>query len=229
MNQTQRENSERNTILRLYWISLNLERYFTTFSFISLNNLLILFRGITDCFDELPKTPLSDLQDILTLPLGCEESTTTHMPMTTRTIYTFFLAETSLKAILARIRQMNQRKEEDGPHRGSQYHALDTKNPVSKELKCQLSAWLSGIPAFLNCSTKPGQGTQTKNASRLKLLFWFAKVALHLHPVKNALARRDGRFTMSGWILLQDTLLATYNMVEVFVLEDLDPDPILWN
>ncbi|KAF3406249.1 hypothetical protein DPV78_000160 [Talaromyces pinophilus] len=181
------------------------------------------------CFDELPKTPLSDLQDILTLPLGCEESTTTHMPMTTRTIYTFFLAETSLKAILARIRQMNQRKEEDGPHRGSQYHALDTKNPVSKELKCQLSAWLSGIPAFLNWSTKPGQGTQTKNASRLKLLFWFAKVALHLHPVKNALARRDGRFTMSGWILLQDTLLATYNMVEVFVLEDLDPDPILWN
>jgi hypothetical protein len=96
VNQTQREISERNTILRLYWISLNLERYSTILPIITPDSSLILFRDITDCFDEFPKTSLSDLQDILALPLGCEESTTTHMPMTTRTIYTFFLAETGL-------------------------------------------------------------------------------------------------------------------------------------
>jgi hypothetical protein len=124
---------------------------------------------------------------------------------------------------------MSQTHERDAPHRGSQYHALDAKNSVTEELECQLSAWLSGIPAFLNWSTKPGQGTQTRNASRIKLLFWFAKISLHLHPVKIALARRDGRFTMRGWIILQDTLRATHNMVEVFVSEHLDPDPILWD
>lgn len=163
------------------------------------------------------------------LPLSCGESTTTHMPMTIRTIYTFFLAETGLKAILARIQQMNQRKVQDESHRRTQYHSLDTKDPVTKDLECQLLAWLSGIPAFLNQSIRPGQGTQTKNASRIKLWFGLAKIALHLHPVKNALTRRDNRFTMSGWILLQDTLLASHNMVGVFVLVDLDPDPILWD
>lgn len=124
---------------------------------------------------------------------------------------------------------MSQRNDKETRHRESQYHALDSKSPVTEELECQLLAWLSGIPAFLNWSPKPGQGTQTKNASRLKLLFWFAKILLHHYPVETALARQDSRFTMAGWMILQNTLLATYNLVEVFVLEDLDPDPILWD
>lgn len=55
VNQTQREISERNTILRLYWISLNLERYSTILPVITPDSSLILVRDITDCFDELPK------------------------------------------------------------------------------------------------------------------------------------------------------------------------------
>ena len=124
---------------------------------------------------------------------------------------------------------MSQSNDKEALDRESHNHALDAKSPVTEELECQLSAWSSGIPAFLNWSPKPGQGTRTKNASRLKLLFWFAKISLYHYPVKNALAHQDNRFTMAGWMILQDTLLATYNMVEVFVLEDLDPDPILWD
>jgi hypothetical protein len=151
------------------------------------------------------------------------------MPTTTRTIYTFFLAETSLKAILARIRKVNQRAERDVLSKGIQYHSLEVKNPVIEELERQLSTWLTGIPAFLNWSTKPSHGTQTKNASKIKLLYWFAKISLYLNPINDAITQREGRFTMRGWMILQDTILATHTLMEVFVSEELEPDPVLWN
>jgi hypothetical protein len=65
-----------------------------------------LLRRSRDLLNEVhsfPRSLLFQLEDSLPLPLGCDESGTVNMKVSIRTTCTFFLAEMSLKAILALI------------------------------------------------------------------------------------------------------------------------------
>ncbi|OKL63792.1 hypothetical protein UA08_00755 [Talaromyces atroroseus] len=180
---------------------------------------------------ELPRSPLSTLEDSLALPLGCEEFATTHMPVSTRTIYTFFLAETGLKAILKRM--PSSEKESLAEFLPSHSQSIVNMNtcipsPVNEELDSQLSTWLAGVPSFLGWSPNPGLGEQAKIGTRLKLLYWFARFSLYGEFAGRALHSHGGVcITMQAWNAVQDTVFAAQNMVQAFVSEKSDPDPIL--
>ncbi|CRG88310.1 hypothetical protein PISL3812_05339 [Talaromyces islandicus] len=186
--QTQRDQTEWNTIRRLYWVSLNLE-----------SDLLAYYPG-------LPRSPLYKLEDSVALPLGCEESATTHMPASVRKVYTFFLAETGLKAILKRMPSFGRGNDLDTDNPPDQYQTTLTTaaaypSAVHQELESQLSTWLAGVPSFLGWSPEP--------------------------CLVHALHKSNVAFTIQDWTLVQDTLLAAQNLVQIFVSEQSDPDPIL--
>ncbi|QKX53500.1 uncharacterized protein TRUGW13939_00579 [Talaromyces rugulosus] len=211
--QTQRDRTEWNTILRLYWVSLNLE-----------NDILVYH-------PDLPRSPLYKLEESVALPLGCEESATTHMPASVRKTYTFFLAETGLKAILKRMPSVgrdNGPVTDISPDQGqTTLTTAAVPSAVNKELESQLSTWLAGVPSFLGWSPEPCLGEQTKVGTRLKLLYWFARFSLYSDSTENALHNSSVCFTMQAWTAVQDTLLAAQNLVQIFVSEKSDPDPIL--
>lgn len=172
------------------------------------------------------------LEDSVALPLGCEESTTTHMPASVRKTYTFFLAETGLKAILRRMPGVEDNLvTELSPSQCATPTATASTttipSPVNEELENQLDTWLAGVPSFLGWSPEPSLGEQTKIGTRLKLLYWFARFSLYGDTTANALHNSGACFTMQAWTAVQDTLLAAQNLVQTFVSELSDPDPIL--
>jgi hypothetical protein len=105
---------------------------------------------------------------------------------------------------------------------------INIPSPVNEELEGQLSTWLAGVPSFLRWSPNPGLGEQAKIGTRLKLLYWFARFSLYGGSTTHAIHNHSGAcFTMQAWNAVQDTLFAAQNMVQAFVSEESDPDPIL--
>lgn len=182
---------------------------------------------------DLPPSQLSTLENSLALPLGCEESSTAHMKASARRAYTFFLAETGLKAILKRVPKFEKEPfptemgNADNAVRPQTLPAAFILSPVNDELDGQLSIWLSGVPTFLSWSPEPCLGEQAKVGTRLKLLYWFARLSLYNASIKHILDLGGVCFSLQAWGLVQDMLFAAQNCVHIFAFEECDPDPIL--
>lgn len=70
-------------------------------------------------------------------------------------VYTFFLAEISLKAIWTRVYETPPSQLLQGEYSNYQL------SPVANELEAQLDKWTEQIPEFLNWSVQPDEGTLT--------------------------------------------------------------------
>jgi hypothetical protein len=173
--------------------------------------------------DTLPRSRLCDLEHCLPLPLGCDEPVMTHVKKSSkRTIYLFFLAETSLKNILAQILSISA---QDSQLQESQI-AIITVSPVIMELEKQLAAWKDKVPHYLGWSSEPMKGELLPLATRLKMIFWFSRFSLFTSLVLDILDDPDRPLNMTSWSCLQDGLSAGLILVKVFVLEKMQVDAI---
>ncbi len=157
------------------------------------------------------------------LPTGCSEPEDPRMSDQMRLNYTFFLAEMSMRSILARILATC----------ASDLLPLDTWNNrrglslIFRELNHQLSEWLDNVPMSLRWSPQLGRGLISKVATRLKLLYWFARFSLFKPLFQRFLEELDGSFYIEEDICIQEYVTAGRTLLEVFVSEEPDPDMIL--
>lgn len=165
----------------------------------------------------LPQSPLNRLEDEMPLPLGCEEDRTISMPHETRRIYTYFLAEMSLREILRRTLSFTN-GESDARN------GVCNVTPVFRELDLQLSRWEEGIPAFLNFTVDPNQPVTCHVAGRLRMLYWYACFSLRKPSIRHILWQPEVSFQLQSWIAVQDALGAGHNFLAVAVREDTELD-----
>lgn len=184
---------------------------------------LILLRDVTTEIKILPRSHLCDLEDQMPLPLGCDESMLTHMKKSTRTIYLFFLAETSLKAIANRINMMAH---ENIPL-GEIEAASLVVAPIRLELKKQLIVWEHNIPKSLGWVQEPATRQCSALATRLKLIFWLARFWLCKPLILRLMDNMRSEFNVSVWNSLVEGLLAGCNVVKVMILEESQVDAIM--
>jgi len=181
---------------------------------------LMCDRDVLYIVDFLPKSNLCRLEQYLPLPLGCEEAETVQMPHSTRLIYTFFLADMSLKSILARILA--------SPDLGFEILNGDAfARPVTNELCTQLTLWKQSLPSFLDWNSGPNKGTVSAVGSRLKLVYWFAQFSLHQSLIAQILGNLDRPIHFSSWSLFQDALDVGFALLEVVVREEADIDVMM--
>lgn len=172
-----------------------------------------------------PRSLLYCLEDHLTLPLGCDEPNTAHLKAFTRTTYTYFLAEMSLKAIISRILEAP-----DLNYFSNHNPAGNVQiSPLIQELKLQLEAWELSVPTFLDWSPQVRKGTSVPVGIRLKLLYWFARFSLARPLILHVLDDSSYSISFHGWTFFQDGLLAGLNMAKIAVLDDRDIDVIMGN
>ncbi|KAJ5411472.1 uncharacterized protein N7487_005831 [Penicillium crustosum] len=179
-------------------------------------------RDILMEYNDLPLTCLSKLEHLLPLPLGCEESATLHMQPATRIIYTFFLAEISLKAILTRVYETPPNQLLQGEYSNYQL------SPVANELEAQLAKWTQEIPEFLDWSIQPDEGTLTQIGTRVKLLYWLARFLLYRPLVQYVALNPEASLGIQSWVLFQSALDTGAHLVRVFLVEESETEPILY-
>jgi hypothetical protein len=172
-----------------------------------------------------PRSLLFQLEDTLPLPLGCDESGTANMKISVRTTYTFFLAEMSLKAIVARIYEIPDL--ESSPPCAFPVN-LD-KSPLIQELKTQIDGWEASLPTFLGWSPEATKGVSTSVGVRLKLLYWFARFWLHRPLIIHVLHDLSHELPFIGWTFFQSGLHAGLQMLKVSISEESDIDVIMGN
>lgn len=170
-------------------------------------------------------TPLFQLEDTLRLPGGCDEIGTAHLPEPFRTIQTFFLAEMSLKSILARIIAT---PDSDFFLEGTLDGTIE-QSPLFQELRTQLDRWVGSLPTFVDWSIEPNKGEPSSIATRLKLFYWFAHISLFRPLILYVLKDPSQKLTFTVWKLFQDGLMAGLNMVKISILEETDIDVIVGN
>lgn len=147
------------------------------------------------------------------------------MKTSVRTVYTFFLAEMSLKAILSRIHATPN----------PEYFVQNAPNgnieisPLIRELKNQLTTWEASLPSFLGWSPEPRRGVAFPTGMRLKLLYWFARFSLFKPLIVHFLQDPTNQLPFLGWKSFQDGLLAGLNMIRISTLEDSEVDAIMGN
>jgi hypothetical protein len=117
---------------------------------------------------------LFHLEVRLSLPLGCDEAGTIHLNTSTRTAYTFFLAEMSLKTIIARI-PTTPDLDYSVPNT---LHTNAQISPLVQEPKTQIDGWGASLPNFLGWSAESNKGAAFSFGTRLRLLCWFAQFSL---------------------------------------------------
>jgi hypothetical protein len=185
----------------------------------------MLFSDLLHEVDSLTRSLLFQLEERLPLPLGCDESGTTHLTSSVRTTYTFFLAEMSLKAILARILSITDLEYSvtNVPHGNIQV------SPLLQELRTQIDSWEASLPCFLHWSPEANQGASFSVGTRLKLLYWFTRFSLFGTLLVKLLHDSNHQFPFLEWTFFQEGLLAGVNMVKVSTLEELDIDVIMGN
>lgn len=166
----------------------------------------------------LPRSFLYQLEDRLPLPLGCDEHATVHMKRDSRTTYTFFLAEMSLKGIIAHILEIPE-----------SFQSEVDNSPLIQELKTQLDGWEASVPSFLGWSPDATKGVTSLVGVRLKLLYWYARFSISRSLINHALHDLEHRLSFIGWMVFQDGLLAGLNMIKVSILEEADIDIIMGN
>ncbi|KAL2392387.1 hypothetical protein ABEF93_002342 [Exophiala dermatitidis] len=198
---------EKNTILRTYWICHNLER------------------DLTSEIDVLPSSRLSELEDQMPLPLGCDEASLSHLEKTRRIKYLFFLADTSLRSILARIDAMCS--EFKASPVSSQWPGKVALSPVAVELKSQLAAWDRNVPPSLDWSPCPSENIPSLTRTRLRLLYWLAQFRLCEPVVISVMGNTRAEFNIDVWSSLMHGLSSGYTLVRTLVREGVQIDAIM--
>jgi len=133
-----------------------------------------IHRDLKSEFDIVPTTPLFQLEDTLALPGGCDEAGTTHLIEPFRSTQTFFLAEMSLKSILARSMATN-----DGDfYIVAAFETTVKESPLFQEFRNQMDCWVSTMPGFVGWAPGPAKGQLSRLGTRLKLLYWFTRLCL---------------------------------------------------
>ncbi|EXJ93163.1 hypothetical protein A1O3_01720 [Capronia epimyces CBS 606.96] len=199
---------EKNTILRMYWICFNLDR------------------DVTSELEILPRSHLGELENHLPLPIGCDESSLSHLQKHARIIYMFFLAETSLKAILARIMSMSASCEAKFPQETRA--AMLATSPIVLELKNQLVIWEHNLPLSLGWSCDPVRDASAGSAlaTRLRLVYWLARFHLARPLVVHMMDNLGSQFSLEVWTALTAGLSAGYTLLRVLWWEEKHIDTI---
>ncbi|KAL2838974.1 hypothetical protein BJY01DRAFT_250713 [Aspergillus pseudoustus] len=201
-----------NSIQRMYWICYHLER-----------------EAISELDDTIPESPLYLLEQDLPLPLGCEEpkEIEMRMPLQIRMQYHFFLADTSLRMILARVTNMFS----NAQNKSRDYRLPDASSSavLLNELRQQLDEWEVHVPVFLEWSSTPGSGTISPVGTRLKLTYWFSRLQISRPAIELALRDQNARLSILEWGLLQQGVVAAINLVKTFVLEKASIDVLAGN
>ncbi|KAG9774117.1 hypothetical protein KCU88_g5553, partial [Aureobasidium melanogenum] len=198
---------EKNTILRTYWICHDLER------------------DLTSEIAMLPSSRLSELEDQMPLPLGCDEASLSHLEKTRRIKYLFFLADTSLRSILARIDAMCS--EFKASPVSSQWPGNVALSPVAVELKSQLAAWDKNVPPSLDWSPCPSEDIPSLTRTRLRLLYWLAQFRLCEPVVISVMGNTRAEFNIDVWSSLMHGLSSGYTLVRTLVREGVQIDAIM--
>lgn len=146
------------------------------------------------------------------LPLGCDESSLSHMEKSTRITYLFFLAETSLREILARIFSISS--SESMLPLDAQSSRM-TMSPIISELKSQLSIWKTGVPQSLEWLPEPSGNVRSPLHVRLKLLYWLAQFRLMQPSVNQVVRNAHAEFNIDVWTTLMHGLSSGYTLIRV--------------
>ncbi|KAL2421662.1 hypothetical protein ABEF95_008365 [Exophiala dermatitidis] len=198
---------EMNTILRTYWICHDFER------------------DLTSEIDVLPSSRLSELEDQMPLPLGCDEASLSHLEKTRRIKYLIFLADTSLRSILARINAMCS--EFKASPVSSQWPGKVALSPVAVELRSQLAACDRNVPPSLDWSPCPSENTPSLIRTRLRLLYWLAQFRMCEPVVVAVMSNTRAEFNIDVWSSLMHGLSSGYTLVRTLVREGVQIDAIM--
>jgi len=85
------------------------------------------------------------------------------------------------------------------------------------------------IDQFLGWSMEPRRGVLSHVATRLKLIYWFARFSLFRPLILHALHDQSHELPFVGWALVQEGLRAAFTMLKIAVMEDMDIDVIIGN
>lgn len=157
------------------------------------------------------------------LPLGCDESTLSHMEKSTRMIYLFFLAETSLKEILDRIHSTYL----ESLSETVQQSTIVRVSPVALELKSQLASWENSLPQSLDWSPEPIHDAHSPLHTRLRLNFWLAHFRLSQPLITRVTNNVHAEFNVEVWTSLMHGLSSGYTLVKVLIWEAKQLDAVI--
>lgn len=191
--------------------------------------MLILYRDIEYEIDStLPRSNLSRFEELFPLPLPCDEADNKDLPPRIKTHFVFFLAEMSLRGILENILIAPELDNcmRDSPH-SNQFTCRPS--PLIQELRSQLDTWILRLPANLDWSVEPACGIQTGQGTRVKLLYWYARFALHRPMMLHILDDNSLQSHFLLWEPFREGLLPALNLIKVFVAERPDIDVIMAN
>jgi hypothetical protein len=178
----------------------------------------------------LPRSNLARFEEFFPLPLPCDEADNKDRPAHINTQFVFFLAEMSLRAILESI-LTNPELEgctRDSSH-SDQVAYRTAFSPVRRELRSQLDTWILRLPASLGWSVEPAGGVLSAQGTRLKLLYWYARFALHRPMMKYTLDDEALQLHFLLWEPFREGLLPLINLIKVFVTERPNIDMFMAN
>lgn len=167
------------------------------------------------------------LEDCFPLPLGCDLSADINLPPRIRNELAFFLAETSLRAIMMRI--LRTPDLENCVLHLSEHGRRPEVSPLFQELRNQFDEWTLSLPSFFDWSAEPAKGAVSPLPTRLRLIYWFARFALFRPLVLRTLHDPSHRFSLLEFTLLQDGLLAALAFIKVAAWEEPEVDFIMGN
>ena len=194
--------------------------------------------------DNLRRSRLSRFEELFPLPLPCGETETDTAPPHIRARFTFFLAEMSLRAILESILttpelgvyvcSMRESPASSSNSTRSACNSIGTDmgivighirlSPLIHELRSQIDTWILRLPTDLAWSFEPVCGVPSAQGTRLKLLYWYARFALHRPIMQCALRDTSLQSHLMLWEPFREALLPALNLIKVFVVERPDVD-----
>lgn len=178
----------------------------------------------------LPQSRLSEFEELFSLPLPCEEPTNKNMSIRVRNLYTFFLADTSLRAILERtLTTSGLTTSVQGFHMQTGCGSSITFSPIIQELRQQLDTWVLRLPPNFDWSVEPGCGTLSPVGTRLKLLYWFARFSVLRPTVLHILSVSPLQPRFLQWEPFRESLQPALTMVKVYLVEQSDVDVLMAN
>lgn len=178
----------------------------------------------------LPQSRLYDFEELFSLPLPCEEPTNKNMPIRVRNLYTFFLADTSLRAILERILTTSGLVTcVQGFPTQTGCGGSITLSPIIQELRQQLDTWVLRLPPDFDWSVEPGCGNLAPVGTRLKLLYWFARFSILRPTILQLLSDSSLEPRLLQWEPFREGLQPALTMVKVYLVELPDVDVLMAN
>ncbi len=168
----------------------------------------------------LPRSDLARFEELFPRPLPCDEADNKDRPARINTHFVFFLAEMSLRAILESILTSPElescTRESPLP---DHVPCRPNFSPVRRELRSQLDTWILRLPGSLGWSVEPAGGVLSAQGTRLKLLYWYARFALHRTMMQYTLDDETFQLHFLLWEPFREGLLPVINLIKVFVKE----------